>query len=737
MFNMITGRSRFLMTVILLPVSVIGLTAAVCGPPPTVNVTCINREAKITWSHNCERQNGCEAYMTCINGYGTHTRESRSTCPTKGWTFLIPMEIYSCNISVHYGYKSSSGFTWSDYGFQTCTTGYSIDIQPVYNTTGSPLEIPCSVNTADITNSDDVTISWTGPNGTITNDNRLTITPTISDGTNHISTLQFSYLSEDDEGLYECSTTVLGYDENKTASVELTNLTIPTPNVIVTALNNQQVGDPLLLECNVTTVRGITSSVDIVWITNDTVVERDNNVSGKTVGNSVVYSFVYNRDGIPLREQDNRTVYQCNVQINTTPPVEANNLIIVGAFHISSIWPTSTTPPSYTSTAEAPFNTGMQPTSITTTRASSNTGIRPTNPNTAQASSNTDSSQSAIIISTIAVMITFIFVILIFGCFVYKQRRKLLARWSSAETTNNMVPPFEDDTDYSVIGKEAPSTCEYLDNEKVLHWIKDVKMPKIDEECVSIHSGETANVDMLNLVYGINAKADDDECGSSESISISKDPYFSESIAFRKNSSRSSSSYSDENSPTTSNGYVKVDTTLNGYYCEHSSDDQTQTTSTTTTSLEGSYTDHYSAHVVPLLSTKTVNDQTISDSCSTGDYCDYEHRIQDSNQTMSTIAASLEGSYIDHDSAQMGLISNTNHQDQTKTFPLSTTKEPNSIVIKDHCHSDVDDLPYVALSEDMLGCSISGRSSPVGDLDYSAYSVTTESDNNSVTSKNW
>ena len=91
---------------------------------------------------------------------------------------------------------------------------------------GDPLEIHCSVNTADITNSDDVTISWTGPNGTtITNDSRLTITPTVSNGTNHISTLQFSYLSEDDEGLYECSTSVLGYDENKTASVELVNFT--------------------------------------------------------------------------------------------------------------------------------------------------------------------------------------------------------------------------------------------------------------------------------------------------------------------------------------------------------------------------------------------------------------------------------------------------------------------------------------------------------------------------------
>jgi len=40
---------------------------------------------------------------------------------------------------------------------------------------------------------------------------------------------------------------------------------LPTPSLLVTALNNQQVGDPLLLKCNVTTVRGITSSVDIVW----------------------------------------------------------------------------------------------------------------------------------------------------------------------------------------------------------------------------------------------------------------------------------------------------------------------------------------------------------------------------------------------------------------------------------------------------------------------------------------
>jgi len=101
-----------------------------------------------------------------------------------------------------------------------------VGIRPEHNTVvGSPLKIFCTVNTVNITNSDDVTISWTGPNGVITNDSRLTITQTVSNGTNHISTLQFSYLSEDDEGLYECNTTVLGYEENKTAPDELTNLT--------------------------------------------------------------------------------------------------------------------------------------------------------------------------------------------------------------------------------------------------------------------------------------------------------------------------------------------------------------------------------------------------------------------------------------------------------------------------------------------------------------------------------
>ena len=262
------------------------------------------------------------------------------------------------------------------------------------------------------------------------------------------------------------------------------------------------------------------------------------------------------------------------------------------------------------------------------------------------------------------------------------------------------MPPFEDDTCYSVIEKEAPSTCEYLENEKVLHWIKE-QIPKIDEECASICSGETTDVDMLNFVYGDNSKADnDDECGNSENISINKNPYLPESIIFTKNSSRYSSSCSVENSPTT--------------------DNQTQTTSTTTTSLEGSYADHYSA---PSLSNKTANDQTTLDSCNTGDYCDYKERIQDYNQISSMTVTSQEGDYIDHNSAQICLTSNKSYQDQARTFP-SITEES---LIKDCC-----DLSFVALSEDCSPLSVRSTSSQAGDLDYTAYSITTDSDNNSM-----
>ena len=74
---------------------------------------------------------------------------------------------------------------------------------------GDPYEIQCKVYTDQIVNSDIVDITWIGPdNDTIVADGRLSVI-TNSTGHNHTSTLQFSYLSEDDEGLFICHVTIL------------------------------------------------------------------------------------------------------------------------------------------------------------------------------------------------------------------------------------------------------------------------------------------------------------------------------------------------------------------------------------------------------------------------------------------------------------------------------------------------------------------------------------------------
>ena len=58
---------------------------------------------------------------------------------------------------------------------------------------GSPQDIQCTVGTADEVQPHLVLISWTRPGGdTITNDSRVTISPTTSSGNDYISTLQFA-----------------------------------------------------------------------------------------------------------------------------------------------------------------------------------------------------------------------------------------------------------------------------------------------------------------------------------------------------------------------------------------------------------------------------------------------------------------------------------------------------------------------------------------------------------------
>ena len=95
--------------------------------------------------------------------------------------------------------------------------------------------------------------------------------------------------------------------------------------MLVNAPNTQTVGQSLTLQCEVTTVRGITSRVDIVWSSDGTVLRRMNGVSSTAMDNSLVYtdSYIISQ----LSTTDDGRVIQCEVVINTSPSVMANNNI--------------------------------------------------------------------------------------------------------------------------------------------------------------------------------------------------------------------------------------------------------------------------------------------------------------------------------------------------------------------------------------------------------------------------
>ena len=71
------------------------------------------------------------------------------------------------------------------------------------------------------------------------------------------------------------------------------SLLVPTPTVSVTAPNTQTVGQSLTLQCEVTTVRGITSRVDIMWSSDGTTLRRINDTTAITMDNSLVYTDSY------------------------------------------------------------------------------------------------------------------------------------------------------------------------------------------------------------------------------------------------------------------------------------------------------------------------------------------------------------------------------------------------------------------------------------------------------------
>ena len=90
---------------------------------------------------------------------------------------------------------------------------------------GRPYEVNCTVNTSEQINPDNMSITWIGPDGVITNDNsRITVNQTTSNGI-HTSTLKFSYISVVDENTsYYCSASIYATGEYKAIPITLSNL---------------------------------------------------------------------------------------------------------------------------------------------------------------------------------------------------------------------------------------------------------------------------------------------------------------------------------------------------------------------------------------------------------------------------------------------------------------------------------------------------------------------------------
>ena len=88
-------------------------------------------------------------------------------------------------------------------------------------------------------------------------------------------------------------------------------------------LRNLTIGDPLTLDCTVTSVRGISSSVDIIWTTGGVEIKRVEDIMANTKNNSAIYTDSFEISSISAI--DNETEYQCAVMINASQPVYSSD----------------------------------------------------------------------------------------------------------------------------------------------------------------------------------------------------------------------------------------------------------------------------------------------------------------------------------------------------------------------------------------------------------------------------
>ena len=104
---------------------------------------------------------------------------------------------------------------------------------------------------------------------------------------------------------------------------------VPIPSVTLALPETQLVGQSLTLECSVTTVRGITSRVDVVWRRNSLRLVRRRGISvNSTSKDMLVFTDLYTIT--QLSTSNNGTTYQCEVVIRTSRVITtSSNLAIL------------------------------------------------------------------------------------------------------------------------------------------------------------------------------------------------------------------------------------------------------------------------------------------------------------------------------------------------------------------------------------------------------------------------
>ena len=92
----------------------------------------------------------------------------------------------------------------------------------------------------------------------------------------------------------------------------------PPPSVILKEPDIQTVGESLSLECIVTTVRGISSRIDVIWRSGGVEIQRTigARISSST-SSSIIYRDFYNISLLTTAEEGR--VYQCEGVINAAP----------------------------------------------------------------------------------------------------------------------------------------------------------------------------------------------------------------------------------------------------------------------------------------------------------------------------------------------------------------------------------------------------------------------------------